>query len=503
MNPRDPASPLVLALDVGTSSCRASLYDAEGRRLDVMGAQVLSEPRVTEEGGAELDADALVEKVAMTIDRVASQGAPLLAQVGAVATTTFWHSLLGLDGWGNAATPLHLWMDARSRWAAEDLKERLDEQAVHARTGCVLHWSYLPAKLLWLSRVAPELFRSVRRWVSFGEYLMLRLFGHTPISVSMASGTGLFDQHRCDWDDALLAALPIGREQLSGITWEPEPLSGLRPEFAGRWPALRHTPWLPALGDGACSNLGAGCATRERFALMVGTSGALRALWRAESVQIPWGVWCYRVDRHRVVLGGAINDGWNLLTWLHRSLQLPPMAEIDPAVSALEPDAHGLTILPFWAGERSPGWAADARGAIVGLRLHTTPAQIARAAMEGIALRFSRLESALSQVVPEAREIVATGGALLLSPAWLQITADVLGRPVVASAEPEASSRGAALMALEFLGRFPDGIEALPPPTGCVYEPVPSRAERYQAAAERQQRLYDLLLGKGPLQGQQ
>jgi gluconokinase len=163
-------------------------------------------------------------------------------------------------------------------------------------------------------------------------------------------------------------------------------------------------------------------------------------------------------------------------------------------VAALEPDGHGLTLLPLWAGERSPGWVADARGALVGARLHTSPIDIQRAAMEAIALYLGRIAALVRQAVPEARQVVATGGALLYSPTWLQIVADVLDQPVLASAEPEASSRGAALLALEALGALPDGLEALGPVVEQVYEPLPAHVEAYRAAAARQARLYDLLI---------
>ena len=310
----------------------------------------------------------------------------------------------------------------------------------------------------------------------------------------MASATGLLDQRTCAWDPELLAVSSITTDQLSPIGETKAVFAGLRPEFAGRWPELRAVPWVPALGDGACSNLGAGCASRSRLALMIGTSGALRALWRTEAVSFPWGVWCYRADHQRVVLGGALNDGGSLVAWLSQSLRLPTLPEAEAAVGALEPDAHGLTILPFWAGERSPNWADDARGAILGLRLSTTPVEVLRAALEAIALRFRQIDLVLRQVVPEAREVIATGGALLRSPVWLQILADALGRPLATSLEPEASSRGAALFALEVLGWLPAGIEAVAPPIGRVYEPVSAHTARYQAAAARQARLYEGLI---------
>jgi gluconokinase len=416
---------------------------------------------------------------------------PALAAVG---TSTFWHSLLGLDAEGRPVTPVYLWMDARSRASAADLRRRLDERVVQARVGTMLHWSYWPAKLKWLHDTQPRLYCSVARWVSFGEYLLQRLTAQSGVSVSMASGTGLLDTHTCQWDAPLLQELRLDERSLSRIEALDQTAS-LRQEFASRWPALRGVPWLLALGDGACSNIGAGCTISDRVAVMIGTSGAERVVWSPpDPFEVPWGTWCYRVDARRAVLGGAINDGGSLFDWLRRSLRLPPLGRAEAAVAVLEPDAHGLTILPFWAGERSTGWADDARGAVVGLRLNTQPEEILRAALEAIALRLRAIDQLLLAAMPAGKEVIATGGALLHSPAWLQIVADALGRPVLASAEPEASSHGAALLAMETLGLLPHRLEHVVPETTMRYEPVAEHSRRYAEAAERQRHLYDLLV---------
>jgi gluconokinase len=483
----------ILALDIGTSSCRASLYSAaEARALRGQRTQIAYAAETTPEGGAELNAEVLVEQVCACIDRLLAH--PRLPPIAAVATSSFWHSLLGLDEGGRPLTPVYLWLDARSREAAADLRRRMDERGVHARTGCVLHWSYWPAKLSWLRRSQPELVRQVSRWVSFGELLVERLTGQPGVSVSMASGTGLLNQHTCDWDETWLAELAIEPGQLNPLV--PLKQAGVA---HGRWPALKGVPWLPAVGDGACSNLGAGCTTDAWFALMIGTSAAERAVTQPHGdFEIPWGTWCYRVDEQRIVLGGAMNDGGNLLDWLRHGLKLPPLDQLDGALNALEPDAHGLTVLPFWGGERSTGWSDDARGAIVGLRLHTRPVDIARAALEAVALRLAALDGKLREAMPRARgEVVATGGALLHSPAWLQIMADALGRPVHLSTEAEASSRGASLLAAETLGLLAHSLDGQRPLVARVFEPVAEHAQRYRAAAERQQRLYDLLIRPG------
>ncbi|HLY72582.1 MAG TPA: FGGY-family carbohydrate kinase, partial [Planctomycetota bacterium] len=149
--------------------------------------------------------------------------------------------------------------------------------------------------------------------------------------------------------------------------------------------------------------------------------------------------------------------------------------------------------LPFLAGERSPGWAAHARASISGLRLDTKPVEILRAGMEAVALRFALIHALLRASFPQILEIVTSGGALVKSPAWTQILADALGRPLLPSAEPEASSRGAALITLEALGLIPRA-EDLPAEFG---PPVPfddGRHARYQAALKRQTLHYEKLV---------
>lgn len=489
--------PLVVTLDVGTSSVRALLFDRFGRGVEGVEGRRAYEMQTTPDGGVEADAEALFDRVQRSLDDLLEQAGPLQQRIGGVAVSTFWHNVLGVDSDASPLTPVYSWADTRSAALAAELKGRLDEKAVHARTGCRFHPSYLPAKLLWLSRRDPERFRRVSRWISFGEYLALRLFGRTLVSISMASGTGLLNQHTLTWDEEVMNALPIRVEQLSPLGDMDTPFIGLQGAFAQRWPALKEVPWFPAVGDGACSNLGSGCISLDRVALMVGTSGAMRVLGQVERVMIPWGLFGYRADRQRWVMGGALSNGGNFFEWLRTTLQTGSPEEIERGLLALEPDAHGLTILPFLAGERSPGWAAEARAAIVGLRLPTRPLEIMRAGLEAVGYRFALIYQLLKPLIPETHEIIASGGALLRSPAWIQIMADVLGHPITASTEAEASSRGAALLALEALGALPDLREA-PISFGQTYLPDPDRHERYQRALERQQKLYDLLVNPTP-----
>jgi gluconokinase len=479
----------ILSVDLGSSSVRAELYDDSGTRQEDTETKLDYELEYTPDGGVAVDADELLDLVVRAIDGALDNAGN--TPISGVATSTFWHSVLGLDGDGRPTTPVLYWADRRGGPPPRELRGRLDESAVHRRTGCVLHSSYWPAKLLWLSRENTETFARTERWVSPADYLYERFFGGPHVGSSMASATGLFDQNLRRWDGEMVEALPLEQAQLSPIS--DEPLQGLKDEWARRWPALREVPWFPAAGDGACSNVGSGCTGNDRLALMVGTSGAMRVLWKAGAVEIPDGPWCYRADEKRFVMGGALSDGGNLVAWLRNTLRLPEPEEAEKLLADMKPDSHGLTFLPLLAGERGPGWADEANGTVAGLSMSNTPVQILRAAMEAVALRFALIAEIIESASPGEKEVIASGGGLLRSATWARIMADALGRPVTTSAIQEASSRGAALLALEKLGQLE--IEEAEAPLGETFEPDPGRHAIYREALDRQRRLYDAVLG--------
>jgi gluconokinase len=472
---------MVLALDVGTSSVRASLRDAEGRLVHGVAHQVACEPVVTAGGGVEHDPHRLLEALAACVDAV--HASPHAGRIEGVGVAAFWHGLLGFDGADRPITPLYTWADTRSAGDAELMRSALDEAALHARTGCHLHASYWPAKLRWLARERPDPTRRVARWGSFGEQLEQTLFGQAGTSLSMASGTGLLDQEALDWDPEALAAAGLPEPQFFPLRDRDEPRRGLREPWASRWPRLRRVPWFPAVGDGAASNIGSGCADPARIALNVGTSAALRVVTSGPP-RPPRGLWRYRLDRRLALVGGATSEGGNVYAWCLRVLRLGNSAET--ALVDLAPDAHGLTVLPFLAGERSPGWRGDRRAAIAGLGLDTTPLDILQAALESVALRLALVYDRLAPCASVEHTIVASGRALVESPAWAQIVADALGRPILHTREAEATSRGVALLTAQALGRRTDLAGGVPP--GATLQPDAARHARYREALARQQR---------------
>jgi gluconokinase len=374
----------------------------------------------------------------------------VLAHVGegdALTISCFWHSLVAVDEHDRPLTPVLTWRNRSGPLP------RLDPEAYHRRTGCFLHPAYWPAKIEQLARDGV----TAARYLSFGDYLLLKLTGEARTSVSTASGTGLFDPNALSWDEETLAALGVDPSQLAPFSDE---------AVAGVWPAL---------GDGACSNVGAGCLTRGRAAVMVGTSAAARVLYEAPAAEPRPGLFLYRLDDRRFCEGGALSDGGNLHAWFMNTLR-----DVDTSGIAERPAAgHGLTFLPFLGGERSLGWNPDRRGAIEGLTFATTPLDIAQAGLEAVCYRLADVLDAIGGI----ESIVGTGAALLANDAWLQVLADVLGRPVEVSGVAEGSVRGAALVALERLG-----LPLPSAPIARVVEPRPGRHETHVGARELQRK---------------
>lgn len=477
-NPSD----YILAVDVGSSSVRAMLCDRYGTELTGTFVRMSYTFEKSADGGSTLDADALLGQIFNCIDAVLAAPAAAGVEIGTVAIDTFVSNVVGLDSNGAPVTPLYTWSDARGDEVIPALKTQLDPQAYLQRTGCYLHPSYWPVRLAWLRESDPAAFERVSQWVSIGTYIMMWVFGYPHTSISAAAWSGLLNRHTLDWDAATLDVLNLSWDQLGTATVQT--LSGLAGEWAARWPQLRKARWHPAIGDGVASNIGKGCNDPSSVALALGTSGAMRLLMRGTPETIPDGLFCYRVDTERSLIGGALSNVGNYYQWLRGTLYFDPATDVEAAVAAVEPDSHGLTMLPFLVGERSPFWDGTLPVAITGMTGVTTSAEILRAGLEATAYGFWRVWKRLKPLAAPDAQIMAGGGASSKSPAMMQILADVLGTPVHAALERESTLRGAAL--------FTSG-EVTQKEIGRTYTPDMTAHAIYAAAIARQERLLEKL----------
>jgi gluconokinase len=466
----------VLALDLGTSSVRALVFDERGAAVPGVLARRPTELRIDDHGMAELDPDEVVAAVGECLDELAGKGQ--LDAVGQVATSCAWHSVIATDAAGRRRTGALTWADTRAAGLVEEVRRRADLDRLQAATGARPHTLYWTVKLPWL---ASAIIPPPAAYLGLAEHVTGALLGDPSASPSMASGTGLLDLAAVDWHPEALALAGVDQgalPSLAGHGWT----GRLGPAGARRWPALAEAAWHPVTGDGAASNVGASCVTPERAAVNIGTSAAIRAVHGPqEGGPLHRDLWRYLVDDRRLVTGAAWSGAGNLYAWLRRVLALPEDGDrVEAALATVPPGANGVVVMPYHAGARPPLDLAAGSGVVAGLSLATTPVEILAATLEAVCYRLAAGFEALAASLPAAPAVIASGGAVVASPWWQQILADVLGRPVRVVDEPEASARGAALLALDLA---PD------PATLRVVEPRPDAVEAQRAARAAHERL--------------
>ena len=504
---RDSATDLILVIDLGSSSVRASAYGTDAERLE--GASASRPAHQAADGTfdphtlTQLTEEVVGECLALVRRR------PREFRFIGVAWTSFAMSLLGVDRDGLPVTPVYTYADARSGPYADALRRELEAEGVLAdtckRTGTPVHTAYALPQLLRLAAEEPDRLAQVACWQTIASHLLGRWQGRAraPISSSEAGWTGLLDRGALSWDEELVERVGIDRAQLPPVNDYANTFAGLVEPWAARWSELAQTPFFLAVGDGAGANLGSGCEDNRRIALTIGTTGAMRVVIPAgaegsnaasaqtQAPEVPDGLWSYPIDSKRWLVGGSLTDGGSLYSWLHEILAVEDANELLAEAARLKPDEHGLTILPFLRGERAPGWATNATLTISGMTPATTPVHIQRAALEAVAFRFRLIFDRLRPHLAPDSEIVASGGALQENALWRQILADVLQTPVRFVDVDEATSRGAAVLALQALG-LPQ-----PPPPPTVHSATPNReaGPLYERALARQEGLYRQVIG--------
>jgi gluconokinase len=237
----------------------------------------------------------------------------------------------------------------------------------------------------------------------------------------------------------------------------------------------------------------------------VGTSAAARVTLAENDIDdamlqsMPFGLWCYRINRQEILLGGALTDGGSVFEWLCSMLNLDgeggaaqQKKKEAVLIEAAAPEAglHGLVFLPFLSGERAPGWNDNAQATISGITRNTRPAHLIRAGMEAVALRIAAVLNLMRPFVPEDAIIVASGTALHASSLWRQILADATGRRVIMEAEGEATSRGVAMLIARTVQTSSE-LKLISEDERC---PDPTAEKRLGRAAQRQQWLYNSVL---------
>lgn len=432
----------ILALDLGTSSVRGLVLDADAvPRPGALARRRV--PLVTgDDGSGTLDGPAYLACLIECVDELAAGGH--LRDVDLVATSAQWHSVLPLAADGTPSGPVLTWLDTRPE-PLPGATGPADPDDFHRRTGTWWHRCYWSVRLPWLRERAD----GAARFTGLTEYALGTLLDEAPMSISLASGTGLLDLRRLDWDPEACELAGVRPDQMLRLA--PDGWHGrLNAAYARRWPQLAGARWAPPVGDGAAANVGSGCVDPTRAAVTVGTSAAVRMIQAvpagAAPLPLPEQLWRYRVDHNHVVTGAAYSSGGNLFAWAARELRLPEGRELE---MALDRSAASVRANPRFGGDRPPGTAPAGSGELHGLSFGTTAVDILAGLMSGLCRLVADDLTLLEAGIGEPMEVVLGGGALTASPWWRGAFLDVLApRRVCWQRNPEIGATGAALIAL-------------------------------------------------------
>jgi gluconokinase len=481
--------PSVLALDLGTTNTRAALYDQHACQIKGASVSIPSPIKTDKGGGVWMNMEQYAELIESMIDRIL-QMIPEDMEITAVGITSFWHSFLGIDKDGNQVIPLILWNDRRSSPFAKKLQETFETEEYHSRTGCFLHSSYYPARIAWLKHDFADAYHRCRKLVSPGEYLLQRWTGEPGLGISIASGTGLFNQRLIKWDEITLHLCGISEDMFFPVTDSDTPMPALLPAYHKRWQALHNAKLFPAIGDGAASNWGSGARDASSAAINIGTSAAIRCIFQQCSWQPPDDLWLYRLNSQYLITGAAFMDGGNTLKWARQLIHIEDVTAFTNQLKRNMPGKHGLLFLPYLHGERSPGWHNEAHAIIWGLSSDHDGADVLQSIFENVALQFLPAFHALEKATGTKEKIILSGGAFKEYPYLAQMISDALGHNVILSSDTEATSRGAAEYALQNAGLASTEIREYQNREVCY--PDLEKTKAYYQLQRKQEELYQL-----------
>ncbi len=442
----------VIAVDIGTTSAKAILYrDGVGHEGPDAESYATSYPRP---GFVEQDPSEVLAATGRAIRSIVDVNALRPGDVDAIVFDGVWQSLIVVNANGTALAPATLWADKRSMPQNERLKERFDSEEARRRTGCPLHPMYFLPRLAWIREEAPDIFRRARRFISVKEYVLEHLAGSTVADSSTASGTGVWNMERRDWDADLLGLVGLTPERFPRCVEPTSIVGGLTAVAASAVGLAEGTPVVIGASDGAMAHLGTVGLDDSLMSLTVGTGAALRRHVTSPGIIPGTEAWCYYLGAGIWLQGGVNHNAGNVMRWFADTLMPAAapeevFAEMNKTAASAPIGAEGLCFLPLLGGERCPHYRPEAKGVVYGLGFNHTRGHIARALMEGLAYSLYGIYRML--VKNDQPELVVTGG-ILKSPVWLKIVADFFGKPLWLPRMTEATAWGSVLIGLRALG---------------------------------------------------
>ncbi len=492
----------LMGLDVGTTGCKASLFDERGALLASASREY--PVNIPQPGWAEQDAERVWLLAQEAIRQVLSSTG--VSRLDALGLSVQGEAVMPVDDAGTALRPAILGMDTRTSAQNEWLVRRFGPSYLFQHTGMPIHTINTLPKLLWLKEHEPHIWSKAAYFRLYEDFLLHKLTGRALISQNLASRTQLYDLLENNWSAEILDVLELDAGRLSPVVPSGTAVGEMVPELAARL-GLKNQPLVSTGGhDQACGALGVGLVQPGLSMVSTGTAEvvevALSSLALNEALQHS-NISVYVHVVPDMYLAMTLNhSGGLILRWFRDTFCVDEKARAtaegsdayDLILHEASPEPTSLLLLPHFSGSGTPLFDLDSKGAILGLSFATTRTDMAKAILEGLTFELRYNLEVLYRAGVRIDELRAIGGGAR-SDLWLQLKADVTGIPVVAPQITEAASWGAALLSGHAAGIFPDTAAAAQAALNLDrrFEPHPDRSRRYTERYALYRELYPAL----------
>ncbi|MDR2523565.1 MAG: xylulokinase [Synergistaceae bacterium] len=448
----------LLGIDIGTSSTKTVLMDWEGTPLSLSQEEYSFD--IPREGWAEQDAEVWWGAVCHTTkDALRKAGVPA-SHLDGIGFSGQMHGLVPLDSRGKPLRKAIIWCDQRSIAQVEKIHSFLGAEKFGAVTCNPIATGFQLASLLWMKENEPGLYARIRHVLLPKDYVRYRMTGHLSTDITDASGTLALDVPQGRWAQEILRELGLNAEFYPSI-FVPDEEAGVVTSNAARAAGLKTGISVFHGGaDQVMQAIGNGIIAPGQVSVTIGTGAQVFSPIASPFYDKALRSHTFNNRDGWYFMGAALAGGLSL-KWLRDKI-FPAGTSYQDMIGLAEkvpPGSEGLVFLPYLAGERTPHMNPYARGMFFGLQLNHSAGHLVRAVMEGVVFSLKDCLSVFYELGQECKHVVASGGGAR-SALWLQIQADILGRPVYTSQMTEQASVGAAITAGVGAGVYADYLQA-------------------------------------------
>jgi len=491
----------LLGIDVGTTGCKAGIFSEDGRMIAVTYEEYdIQRPQP---GWAQLDAAEVWEKVQEVVRQVAARSGP--DPVTALSVSSLGEAMVPVSRDRQVLGPSLLNFDTRGEEYLEGLRSALDAQSLYRTSGNILGNQYGLTKLMWVRDHQPELYQRTFKFLLWGSFVEFMLGAEPVVDHSLANRSLLFDIRRETWSEELLAAAGLDGHKLPRAAPSATAIGQLPPTVALALDLPANIAIVTGAHDQCANAVGCGVIDQGQAMYGMGTYICIVPIFeepRDSQAMIALGL----TTEHHAAPGRYVsfiyNEGGALFKWFRDAFaradrQLAREAGQDIYTSLLTEMPEGpsrVMVLPHFSSTGPPEFISDSCGVIAGLRLDTTRGDILKGILEGTTFYMRRCVESLPPTGIEISDYRAVGGGSK-SDAWIQICADILGRPFVRPRITEAGALGAAIMAGVGSGAFSsisEGVESMVE-LDQAFSPDPQRRALYDGRFERYTQMWPLM----------